>query len=65
VIAEQFNRDPVVISQGITALEQKVRGDRGFRRMVKRIEEFLIQDKKQKYVFGCARLYALSFYFIP
>ena len=40
-------------------------GDMDFRRMVKRIEKFLIQDKKQKYGFGCAWLYVLSFYFIP
>ena len=46
-IAKHFNRDPVVISQGIKRLEQKIRGERAFARAMTRMQEALIRNRSR------------------
>jgi putative transposase len=45
-IAQHFDRDPVVISQGMKRLEQKLKQGKAFAKTVTRIEEALIRNRK-------------------
>jgi hypothetical protein len=47
-IAEYFNRDPVVISQGIKRLESKLNKGEGFAKTMISIETSLIQKSSSK-----------------
>ena len=47
-IAEHFNRDPVVISQGIKRLERKFKEVKGFAEKITRIEKFLTAKSSRK-----------------
>jgi len=46
--AEHFHRDPVVISQGIKRLENKLKEEKGFVKAVADIEQSLIQKSRRK-----------------
>ena len=47
-IAEYFNRDPVVISQGIRKVEHNIKGAKVFAKKMAKIEEGLINNKSRK-----------------
>jgi chromosomal replication initiation ATPase DnaA len=46
--AEHFHRDPVVISQGIRRLENRIKEEKGFVETVSDIEQSLIQKSRRK-----------------
>jgi hypothetical protein len=48
ITAEHFNRDPVVISQGIKRLENKLNKGEGFAKTMISIETSLIQKSSSK-----------------
>ena len=50
-VAEHFHRDPVVISQGIKGIEEKLRGDKTFFRTIERTERSLVRNRDTKYLF--------------
>jgi hypothetical protein len=47
-IAAHFHRDPVVISQGIKRLENKLKEEKGFAKTMIRIEKSLIRNSSRK-----------------
>jgi hypothetical protein len=47
-IAEHFNRDPVVISQGIKRTESKLKEVKGFGEKITRIEKSLTAKSSRK-----------------
>lgn len=48
VVAEYFNRDPAVLSKGVTKVEQKIKEENSFAIMISRIERELIGNKRRK-----------------
>lgn len=48
-IAEHFRRSPMRISQAIMEVEERLREDRAFRKMVEKLEKDLIKQAKRKY----------------
>ena len=46
-ISEHFNRDPVVMSQGIKKLEQKIREEEGMAMAITKLREAFTRDKRQ------------------
>lgn len=49
-VAEHFHRDPVVISQGVGKLEEKLKEQRLFLKRVNRAEKSLTEGKERKYL---------------
>jgi len=49
-LAEHSRRDPVVTSQGIKGIEQKLKDDETFFRIIERTEKSLIRNKEKKYL---------------
>jgi len=49
-VAEHFNRDPAVISRGITKVEKKRTEEEAFDSWVSRVEEATKDDKNRKLV---------------
>ncbi len=54
VVAEHFHRDPVVISQRMQKLEERLREDGTLQGVVKGVEKTLTRDRKRKYLFTYA-----------
>lgn len=48
VVAQHFNRDPVVIGQGIKGLENKVKDGKGFAKTMISIKKSLIRNSSRK-----------------
>jgi REP element-mobilizing transposase RayT len=48
-IADYFKRSAVTIGEGIIKVEERVRGDNSFRRLLKRLEDNVIKGRKRKY----------------
>jgi hypothetical protein len=48
-IAEYFKRSSVTIGEGIIKVEERVRGDNSFRKLLKRLEDNVIKGRKRKY----------------
>lgn len=46
-ISQHFNRDPVVMSQGIKRLEQKLKEEKAFAKMMTRMEQSFIRNRKR------------------
>jgi putative transposase len=46
-ISEHFNRDPVLMSQGIKKLEEKIREDKGIAIAITKLREAFTRDKRQ------------------
>jgi len=46
-ISEHFNRDPVVMGQGIRKLEEKIREDKGIAPAITKLREAFTRDKRQ------------------
>ena len=53
-VAEHFHRDPVVISQGIKGIEEKLRCDKTFSRIIEGMERSLVRNRDRKYLFTYA-----------
>jgi aminoglycoside N3'-acetyltransferase len=51
-IAEHFNRDPVVISQGIKRVEQKFREDKVFTNKLITFQKVLAENKKRIFIYA-------------
>jgi predicted transcriptional regulator len=49
-VAEHFNRDPAVISRGITKVEKKRTEEEAFDSWVSRVQEAIKEHKKRKIV---------------
>lgn len=50
-ISEQFNRDPVVMSQGIKRLEERIREDETIAKAIVKLRRVLTRNRKRKYLF--------------
>jgi hypothetical protein len=48
-IADHFWRNPMRICQAIIEVEERLREDKSFRKMVERLEKVLIKQRKEKY----------------
>ena len=53
--SEHFHRDPVVISQGIKRLEQKLKDEKDLQMSMDIIEKSLKRNKNRKYLFTYAK----------
>jgi len=47
-LAEHFNRDPVVMSQGIMKVERKLMTDGAFQQTMTTLEEVLTRNRKKR-----------------
>jgi len=47
-VAEQVNRDPVVMSQGITKVKQKLMPDEAVQQTITTLEEVLTRNRKKR-----------------
>ena len=60
-VAEQFNRDPVAITQGVKKVEAKLREESDFKQAIEEIEKMLTKKREKKHLITYAPIYIYSF----